>query len=317
MVDRYGRTIDYMRISVTERCNYRCFYCMPYGYSDEGKEKNLSSFEIIGVVEAAVKLGVKKIRITGGEPLVRGDIEDILCGISQVEGVQELCITTNGSTLYERADLLKRCGVHRINVSLDTLREERFERITRGGSYARVWKGIEKALELGIEVRINTVMVEGINDDEIEDIADITMRYPIDVRYIELMPIGEGRKYRGVSQERIRGRLAKEYRLVNSGSREGASEYYTLEGALGRIGFINPMTNCFCNECNRIRVTAKGDLKQCLNRKSTANLRESLAMGNREVEKILREEIYNKPEKHLFNEENEYEEAVNMNKIGG
>lgn len=318
MRDRYGRSIDYMRISVTERCNYRCFYCMPQDREEVLEEEGLiSSEEIIDLVEAGAKLGIKKVRITGGEPLIRRDIEEILTGISRVEGIDELCITTNGSLLYERMDLLKRCGVSRINVSLDTLKEERFQRITKYGRLDMVWKGIEEAIGAGIEVRINSVIIEDVNRDEIVDLAMLTDRYPLDVRFIELMPIGEGKRYQGVPGSTIRDEIEKDGRRMSILKRDGASEYYRMEEAKGRIGFINPLSNCFCEECNRIRITSKGEVKQCLNRKANLSLRELDQRKGPELVEIMAKEIYNKPEKHEFHSWNSLEENKNMNQIGG
>lgn len=314
MKDKYGRKIDYMRISITEKCNFRCFYCMPQGAQEDSDEGYLTKKEIVDIVSSAVKIGIKKIRITGGEPLIRKDLMEILQGVSGVEGVEELCLTTNGSVLDTKVEMLKRCGVTRINVSLDTLQEDRFSEITGGGSLSRVWKGIERAIELGIDVRVNSVVVKGVNDDEVEDLVGMALKHSIDVRFIELMPIGEGKKYQGVGEEELRERIGRRYEIEDLQKREGASVYYKIKGAKGRIGFINPLSNCFCDECNRIRVTATGDLKQCLNKKSTLNLKGIAGEG---LMDILSSEIYNKPEKHLFNTLNLEEEMKNMNKIGG
>lgn len=320
MKDKYEREIDYMRISITEKCNYRCFYCMPQECSiKDREEKFLTKDEIITVVKAGAKVGIKKVRITGGEPLIRRDIEEILKGISYIEEIEELCITTNGSLLDEKIKLLKECGVTRINVSIDTLNSEKFKKITKTGDFKKVWQGIEKAIESGMEVRINSVIVKGVNDDEIGKLANLTKRYPVDVRFIELMPIGEGKKYKGFSGYEIREILSKDKKLKNLKNREGASEYYKIMGAKGRIGFINPLSNCFCQECNRIRITSVGGVKQCLNKKPRLNIGEIIRTGacDKKVVEIMSQEIYNKPEKHLFNSLNEFEEKYNMNQIGG
>uniref|UniRef100_A0A6A7GBY5 GTP 3',8-cyclase MoaA n=2 Tax=Hirondellea gigas TaxID=1518452 RepID=A0A6A7GBY5_9CRUS len=323
MKDKYGREINYIRISITEKCNYRCFYCMPQDDDIDvtiAEKEWISSQEIIKLVEMGVQLGIKKVRITGGEPLVRSDIGDILKGISSIEGVEELCITTNGSLLYEKLDILKKYGVTRINISLDTLSSKKFKKITKVGDLERVWLGIKKTLESGIEVRINTVIIKGINDDEVEELANLTKKYKLDLRFIELMPIGEGRNYSGLSGVEIREILKHGgLELYNLNKQEGASEYYTLKDGKGNIGFINPLSNCFCSECNRIRVTSTGDLKQCLNKKSNLNIVEFMRSGIAEEEllEIISNEIYNKPKKHLFNSINEKEEKLNMNKIGG
>jgi len=321
MKDRYGREIDYMRISITERCNYRCFYCMPQGVEVEtDKENFITPEEIIDLVKAGVQLGIKKVRLTGGEPLIRSDINKILKGISDIKKVEKLCITTNGSFLYEKVELLKQYKVSRINVSLDTLSPKKFKKITKIGDLNSVLAGIKKAIKAGIEVRINTVIIKGINDDEIGSLVSLTEEYNLDLRFIELMPIGEGKKYSGISGIEIRDILAKEGKeLIDLEKRDGASKYYRLKDAKGKIGFINPISNCFCQECNRIRVTSKGDLKQCLNKKSNFNIVKYMRSGvsKEEIIEEISKEIYNKPEKHQFNLINEFEEKFNMNQIGG
>lgn len=320
MKDKYGREIDYMRISITEKCNYRCFYCMPQdGIEEVKEEKLLTKEEIINIVATGAELGIKKIRLTGGEPLVRRDIEDILKGIAHIEGIEELCLTTNGSYLEDKVESLKQAGVTRVNVSLDTLDSDKFKKITKTGNFEKVWQGIIKTIEAGIQVRINSVIVEGINDNEILDLITLTEKYPIDLRFIELMPIGEGKKYKGLSGSKIREKIRTKKNIESLKKREGASEYYIVDGAKGRIGFINPLSNCFCQECNRIRVTSEGEVKQCLNKESMLNIKDLIG-NNPEKESIkeaISKEIYNKPEKHLFNFSNEFEEKNNMNQIGG
>lgn len=320
MKDKYGREIDYMRISITEKCNYRCFYCMPQDGVEEAKEeKLLTKEEIINIVTTGAELGIKKVRLTGGEPLVRKDIEDILKGIAHIKGIEELCLTTNGSYLEDKVEVLKKAGVTRVNVSLDTLDSAKFKKITKTGNFEKVWQGIIKTIEAGIQVRINSVIVEGINDDEILELITLTEKFPIDLRFIELMPIGEGKKYKGLSGSKIREKIRVHKNIHSLEKREGASEYYKIEGAKGRIGFINPLSNCFCQECNRIRVTSDGEVKQCLNKESMLNIKDLI--GNKPEKESIKEaiskEIYNKPEKHLFNFSNEFEEKNNMNQIGG
>lgn len=320
MKDKFGREIDYMRISVTEQCNYRCFYCMPQEENIKpAKENPITKNEILDIVKVGVKLGIKKIRITGGEPLIRKDIDKILYEISKIKEIKELCLTTNGSILNEKIEFLKICGVTRINVSLDSLKEKKFKEITKTGDFNKVWKGIKRAIENGIEVRINSVIIDGVNEDEIINLASLTETYPIDVRFIELMPIGEGKRYKGFTGNDIRMIICKSKKLKNLKRKEGASEYYRLEGGKGQIGFINPISNCFCQECNRIRVTSKGIMKQCLNKKSTFKLSNIMKNSINEKEKIeiIAKEIYNKPEKHLFNNINKFEDEYNMNQIGG
>ena len=267
MKDTFGRNIDYLRISVTDRCNYRCVYCMP----EEGVEKRphseiLSLEEIEEIAAAAVSLGVRKLRVTGGEPLVRRGVADLCRRLGALEGVADLSLTTNGALLPDMAQELKAAGVNRINVSLDTLRPDRFAAITRCGRLDDCLAGIQAALKCGMSpVKINTVLIGGFNDDEIRDLAELTVRDPVDVRFIELMPMGHPvpfgpEAYLPVTA--VRERLGDE--LEPAGADGGVAKLYRLKGAKGRIGLITPLSCEFCGCCNRLRLTADGHLKPCL-----------------------------------------------------
>lgn len=319
MKDSWGREIDYLRISLTESCNLRCIYCMPEGVVSKTSSENLTKEDIFAIVEAGVELNIKKIRLTGGEPLLHRDIVDIVKGIKD-RGIEKIYITTNGILLAEKIEKLKSAGLDGVNISLDTLDREQFNSITRGGDIERVLQGIEKSLSLNLEVKINSVIMKGINENAIRDLAELTLKKDIDVRFIELMPIGQGKNFIGINNNEIYDRLEKafefdrEYREI-----KGVSTYYKLKNSKGKIGFISPINSCFCETCNKIRLTSDGVIKRCLNSKGNTNIKEYLDknIGKEEIKEILKREIFNKPEKHLFGKENKDEELKNMNAIGG
>lgn len=262
MRDRYMRNIDYARISVTDACNLRCIYCMPEGYIARNY-KTLDLSEIDNIINALVGLGVKKIRITGGEPLIREDIIEIICCIRRYKEIQDIGITTNGILLNAYAKKLKLAGLKRINISLDSLKEDVYKEIT-GGSLSEVLNGIKHCIELGMKVKINMVPIRGINDNEIMDFINLTENWDIDVRFIELMPLGPGVNYMGLSSDIIKGlikNLTPVGKELNSG---GPSEIYRIDGYKGRVGFISPISHSFCGTCNRLRITSDGKLKTCL-----------------------------------------------------
>ncbi len=317
MLDIYGRDINYLRISLTDRCNLRCIYCLPEKAIFKGKDR-LSKDDVLKISEAGKRIGINKIRLTGGEPLLREDIVEIVEGIKKI-GIDRIYITTNGILLEEKIRDLKKVGLSGVNISLDTTDSELFKKITRGGNLDKVINGIDTSLSLGLSVKINSVILKGINDVSIKSLAGLTFDRNIDVRFIELMPIGEGKKYDGIKNSEIYEYLKKEYGFLDEKKTEGVSEYFTLVSGKGRIGFISPLNNCFCETCNKIRVTSDGTLKRCLNMEGTLNLKDmSIEEKNiDEIEEILKYEIYRKPEKHLFGQKNENEEKKNMNEIGG
>ncbi|MEG2108463.1 MAG: GTP 3',8-cyclase MoaA [Clostridium sp.] len=323
MLDKYGRNIDYLRISITDKCNLRCIYCMPERGSKFQKEKDkLSNSEIYKIAQSAAKLGIRKIRLTGGEPLVRDGIVDLINKINDIEGIEEICLTTNGILLEENLDKLFKSGLRKVNISLDTLNEEKYKEITRGGSIRKVLSAIDKCLDYGITVKLNVVIIEGINDNEILELVNLTLSKKIDIRFIELMPIGEGIKFKGLSNEYIVDYIEKakiQFKEVYRSSHDGPAKYIKINNSLGRIGFISAMSSCFCEDCNRIRITTDGMLKQCLNWKSGINLKKKFIDGidDEQLNDIIRDSIYNKPEKYLFKEESIDKEEKFMNEIGG
>ena len=319
MKDSLGREIDYLRISLTESCNLRCIYCMPEGVAPKVCGETLTKENIFDIVEVAVELNIKKIRLTGGEPLLRQDIVEIIQGIKD-RGIEKIYITTNGILLSEKIEKLKKAGLKGVNISLDTLDREQFNYITRGGDLERVLQGIEKALNLNLEVKINSVIMKDINENAIEELAKLTLNSQLDVRFIELMPIGQGKKFTGISNNEIYDRLEKIFEFDRDYKEiKGVSTYYKLKDSEGNIGFISPINSCFCETCNKIRLTSDGVIKRCLNSKGNTNIKESLDKNveKEEIKEILEQEIFRKPEKHLFGKENKDEELKNMNAIGG
>ncbi len=317
MTDQYGREINYMRLSVTELCNLRCRYCMPAeGVCKKRHEDMLTEDEMIMAVEAAASLGINKLRITGGEPLVKKNIVSICRRAAAVEGIGEVCLTTNGIMLPRLAKSLKEAGVRRLNISLDTLDRDKYAYITRIGSLEQAVGGIHAALEAGFEkVKINSVLIGGFNDDEISDLAELTRRYPVDLRFIEMMPMYDGGDFGKdsfIPYTRVLEVLPELEPVEPDG---GVARLYRLPGALGNVGLISPVNAHFCGSCNRIRLTADGKLKPCLHSASEYGIKGLDFDGMRSVmEKV----IYNKPAWHgLLDADNRSHAGRNMNQIGG
>lgn len=323
MKDKFGREIDYLRVSVTDKCNLRCIYCM--GEKDNNflkSDEKLTDDEIYRIVKESSELGVKKVRITGGEPLVRQDLVKIISKINSIPGIEEIYLTTNGILLDDMIDELAANGLKGVNISLDSLNEERFNKITRLGKLNKVLEAIDKSIALGIKVKLNTVIVNDINKDEIIDFVNLTKEKNIDVRFIELMPIGVAINYKGATNEEVLKVISESYsdyeEIVRSKS-SGPASYIKLKGAKGKIGFISAISNCFCEDCNRIRLTAEGFLKQCLHFDYGIDLKSKLRSGisDEELRKLIYDNIYDKPEKHLFLEKSDHKELKFMNQIGG
>jgi len=266
MLDSYGRKINYLRLSVTDKCNLRCRYCMPAeGVSKRDHADMLTEEEMISAVEAAASLGITKLRISGGEPLVKKNILSICRRAAGVKGIEELCLTTNGSLLPLLAKELVQAGVRRVNISLDSLKTEKYAQITRGGKLELALAGLESALNAGFEqVKINTVLIGGFNDDEIPDLARLAEHYGVDLRFIELMPMTGGDEFGPEAYLPASAVLDALPELEDMQRREGVAQMYRLPGAKGSIGLISAVSGHFCGECNRIRLTADGKLKPCL-----------------------------------------------------
>lgn len=317
MIDAYGRKITYLRLSVTELCNLRCRYCMPEdGVCKKRHEDMLTQEEMLTAVRAAAELGITKLRITGGEPLVKRDILSICRGVARTEGIIEVCITTNGLLLPELAKPLREAGVSRVNISLDTLDEKKYAYITRRGSLEGAMRGIESALAAGFDkVKINTVLIGGFNDDEIPALAELTRQYPVDLRFIELMPMvdsGEFGPEAFIPCSVVPDALPE---LETEPQDNGVARLYRLPGAQGRIGLISPVSSHFCGSCNRIRLTADGKLKPCLHSNQEYPIK---GLDYDGVLRQMRAAILAKPACHGELSAQSYSHAGrSMNQIGG
>ena len=315
MKDSFGRDIHYLRLSVTELCNLRCIYCMPEeGVVKKQHEDILSVEEIAEIVRAASACGITKVRVTGGEPLVRRGIIDICKTITGISGIRELCITTNGVLLGEYAEKLKAAGVKRLNISLDSLDPETYRQITRVGTLDTAIQGIKTALDTGFDaIKINTVLIGGVNEHEIREIINLTLQYKVDVRFIEVMPIGEcadWAKNRFINASKIL-EIVPELRDIGD---DGVAKLYKLPGGLGSVGLICPISSHFCPSCNRVRIAADGRLKPCLHSADEINLR---GLKGQELEDMMRTSIYRKPFKHRLESGESSLSMRNMNAIGG
>lgn len=317
MKDTFEREITYLRVSLTDLCNLRCVYCMP----PEGVEKRehrqiLSLEEVEEIAGEAVALGVKKIRLTGGEPLVRRGMPSLCRGLKRIPGLEELALTTNGLLLPRMAGELKEAGVDRVNISLDTLDPEKYRRITRGGRLEDALAGIRAAKEAGLTpLKLNCVLIGGFNDDEIPALALLTEREAVEVRFIELMPIGDTARFAPEAYlpcEAVLERLPRLERLPEDG---GVAERYRLPGAAGTVGLIRPLSRCFCGRCNRIRLTADGRLKPCLHSREEIPIR---GLHGEALRRQMERAILRKPEQHgELSARLRSEAGRDMNQIGG
>lgn len=309
LLDFHNRRISYLRISITDRCNLRCHYCMPKeGVSQFGQSEILRYEEILRLAALAVQKGITKIRITGGEPLVRKDAVQLIQQLSQLKGVQDLSLTTNAILLEEFASALFQAGLKRVNLSMDSLSPEKYHEITRGGDLSRVWAGVEAARRAGLSpIKINVVAITGFNDGEILEFARLTMQDPFQVRFIEFMPIGVSSEWspeRYLSSREIKRRIESVYPLipVNGGVNDhgGPARLFKFPGARGEIGFISPISDHFCNSCNRLRLTPDGKLKTCLFSEEEMDLKQLLRSGcsDEELGRKLDEAISTKPLRH-------------------
>ena len=332
MKDRFEREIDYLRISVTDRCNFRCRYCIPEGGIPLlPREEILTYEELEQVIKSALAIGIDKFRITGGEPLVRKDIITFLARTLRIPKIKRISLTTNGFLLKQYANRLKEIGLNNINISLDTLNPERFKQITRVDGFYQVWEGIKEVLRLGFKtIKINVVLMRDINDDEVLDFVHLTNEYPFHIRFIEFMPYGVWEDkidevFIGV--EEIMQRVKDIEGLIPTTGPEGAgpAEYYRLKGSIGTVGFITPVTRPFCHSCNRLRLSADGKIRSCLLSTETIDLKSILRRGGEgrgnvkckmdneklAIEEALQRAIMLKPKQHQARRE------VIMSTIGG
>ena len=315
MNDLCGRKITYLRLSVTELCDLRCRYCMPEGGVPKRRHEDLCSFEELhAFASAAAGLGVTKIRLTGGEPLVRRGIADLCRMLRSISGIEELCLTTNGMLLPQLAPELREAGVDRLNISLDSLKAERYRDITRVGDLQTVLAGMEAAEAAGFRnLKLNCVLLGGVNDDEIADFVRLTLDKPWQVRFIELMPMGVCTAWPRERFLPAQTVLARVPELLPVGQ-EGVAKLYRLPNAKGTVGLVEPMSCAFCGDCSRIRITADGMLKPCLHSETEIPLR-GLAGG--ELEQAIRRGILSKPERHHMTERGATESRRDMFAIGG
>ena len=317
MIDRLGRNITYLRISVTDKCNLRCRYCMPEeGVCKKDHADMLTEDEFITAVEAAASLGITKVRITGGEPLVKKNIVSICRRAAAVEGIKEVCLTTNGVLLPELARPLKEAGVKRLNLSLDTLDPQKYAYITRVGKLETFKAGLDAAFEAGFEkIKINAVLIGGFNDSEIAQLAELTRQYPVDMRFIEMMPMydsGDFDEKAFIPYTKVLEHLPDAVPVEQDG---GVAKLYRLPGAKGNIGLISPVSAHFCGDCNRIRLTADGKLKPCLHAADEYSLKGLTLDG---MKRVLEEAIWNKPAWHGdLDALHRSQAGRNMNQIGG
>ncbi len=326
--DSYGRAIRDLRVSVTDRCNFRCFYCLPHGSPEETapKEALLTYEEITAAVEVFASLGVEKVRLTGGEPMLRRDIETLVAKLARVEGVQDLALTTNGFNLAERAAGLKAAGLDRITVSLDSLRRAAFTEMTGVDMLSRVLEGIRAAQRVGLSpVKVNAVVVRGHNEGEVADFAAFAREHAVDVRFIEYMPLDSGHGWSRahvVSGAEIRQAINERFpmvaRRVERGS-ETATRYRFADGAPGEIGIIAPVTEPFCGACSRVRLTADGQIRTCLFSKVEHSLRDVLRSGATPAETAdyIKSVVLKKEPRHYINETHFEQPARTMSLIGG
>jgi len=307
--DNYHRQIDYLRLSITDMCNLRCIYCQPWKEIGKKTHQEILRYEeIIRIASLLVELGIRQIRVTGGEPLIKKDILHLLRQLAKIELLEELSLTTNATRLVQFAWQLKEVGVKRVNVSLDSLNKDRYFKISGGGNLNEVIEGIEEALKAGLlPLKINMVVMKGINDNELEEFALLTLNKPLQVRFIEFMPIGQQKmkwKERFLPTYVLKERLDSYFCLISTNGvlGNGPAEYYQIKGAIGQIGFISPISNHFCSKCNRVRITSEGQLRLCLGKEKEVNLKNPLRHGvsDDQLKEIIRQAIKSKPERHQF-----------------
>lgn len=327
LVDSYNRPIDYLRISVTDRCNLRCVYCMPSeGIALMGADNILRYEELIRIASVAVKHGITKIRITGGEPLIRKGIVEFIAELAKLNGIVDLSLTTNGVLLKKFALSLKKAGLTRVNVSMDSLNKEKFHKITRGDFLESVLDGLEEAERVGLNpLKINCVAIKGFNDDEILDFALLTKKKPYHIRFIEYMPFDAQAAWdrdKCISASQIMEKINNFQQLIPLGDpekRTGPARRYKFIDGIGEVGFINPVSDHFCGTCNRLRLTADGKLRTCLFSDAELDIKAAIRNGctDREIEDLLFRAVKEKPERHHISDNVFKKCSRTMNFIGG
>lgn len=327
LIDNFGRQINYLRISVTDRCDFRCVYCMAEEMTFLPRNQLLNFEELESIAQAFVKLGVNKIRITGGEPLIRKDITTLINRLSSIERLKELTLTTNGSHLKHYAKDLVSAGIKRINISLDSLQAKRFAKITRTGKLQDVLSGIEAALDAGLNIKLNSVILKNRNSDEVLDLVNFAIQKHIDISFIEEMPLGtitshqRGQEF--ISSESLREIIQQKHLLIanqNSLTNSGPSRYWQIVNSTSRIGFISPHSENFCTTCNRVRLTATGRLLLCLGNEHSIDLKAVIRQhpGDQErLKQAIKDSLFIKPKKHDFSLTEPVQILRFMNATGG
>jgi len=323
LIDQHNRSLTYMRISITDRCNLRCIYCTPHGDIPKLNHKDILTYEeILRLTRIAIDLGIYKIRLTGGEPLVRKGIYEFIPKLTALPGIKEVSLTTNATYLKENLKMIKSAGIKRINVSLDTLNREKYIKITGYDCFQQVWEGIELARELGFNpIKINVVPVKGLNDGEVTDFARLSLQHPYHIRFIEHMPVGSNVLMDYVPNSLIKQQLGRLGKLTQIAKTEfdGPAERFKFEGAPGEIGFISPLTEHFCHICNRIRLTAEGHLRVCLLSDQEEDLKGPMRSGasNDDLKQIFLKSAFNKPHEHHLGSRDTSSFSKHMSAIGG
>ncbi|GAB6098275.1 GTP 3',8-cyclase MoaA [Halanaerocella petrolearia] len=321
LVDSYQRKIDYLRLSITDRCNLRCRYCMPPEGVDYIDHNQILSYEdIVKVVKVGAKLGIRKVRVTGGEPLVRKGAVDLIKMLNNISGIKEVALTTNGLLLTDYVSELVAAGLERVNISLDTLQRDKFKEVTCFDQLQQVIRGIKAAINAGLTpVKINVVVMQGINDDELFDFIALTRQLPVHIRFIEFMPTGSKNNeqeeyYIGIDQ--LKEEIKKKEKLLPTQFQQGngPAYYYQVPDSLGTIGFISPISNSFCSSCNRLRLTSTGELRACLCNEQEVKLQDKLEQGETELKRAFQLAVRKKGEEHSL-EQDDFQK--NMSQIGG
>ena len=325
LIDNYNRRLNYLRISITDRCNLRCVYCVPNDSHQRLPHKEILRYEeILRIVRIGIRLGISKVRVTGGEPLVRKGVYDFLGELTQIDGLSDVSLTTNGVLLKDNIKKIRSAGIKRINVSMDTLSRKKYHEITGHDMFDQVWEGIESAQNMGFDpIKINVVALNGINDDELIDIAGLSFSYPFHIRFIEYMPIGASRM--NIGKQLLAPEIKKRINVlgelipVKNGINDGPASRYKFKGAKGEIGFIHAISKHFCNECNRLRLTASGKLRACLLSDHQEDLKGPLRRGclDSELADIFLRAVSHKPYDHNVVCDQPVMVAGRMSAIGG
>ena len=326
MIDQFGRRITYLRISVIDKCNLRCMYCMPKGYAGTRRAAELlTNDEIVELAGVFAELGITKIRLSGGEPLLRPGLTEIVQRLWQIPGISRLALSTNGVLLARHARALKAAGLARVNVSLDTLSPEKFARVTGMDQWHAVVEGIAEAQAAGLTpVKVNTVLMRGVNDDEIVALVGFAIEQELELRFIEWMPttllVDAEREGKFFSNERARGLIEERYRLIaDDPDPHSPARSFRIDGTRARVGFINPLSSFFCAQCNRIRLKANGRIKTCLHGREELDLKTMLRTGvpREEIARQIAERVFWRPEQHFLNRSEVAHQDFVMTEVGG